>query len=92
MAVRIVCSVSTLCVEGPSRDTPEIASLRLDCAHPCAQTVPRGALDTESADGTRAVDGLSAVVAQSAPRHGAESAVVPQLPTRSRPNYKVHAA
>ncbi len=33
-------------VQGPSRDTPEIASLRLVCAHPCAQTVPRGALHT----------------------------------------------
>jgi len=30
--------------EGLSRDTPEIASLRLVCAHPCAQTVPRKAL------------------------------------------------
>ena len=29
-------------VRGPSRDTPEIASLRLGCAHPCAQTLPRG--------------------------------------------------
>ena len=33
-----------LSAEGPSRDTPEIASLRLGCAHPCAQTVPQGAL------------------------------------------------
>ena len=32
-------------VECLSRDTPEIASLRLGCAHPCAQTVPREALD-----------------------------------------------
>src|SRR6185369_12458362 len=32
--------------EGLSRDTPEIASLRLVCAHPCAQTVPRQALST----------------------------------------------
>ena len=30
---------------GSSRDTPEIASLRLVCAHPCAQTVPAAALD-----------------------------------------------
>src|SRR5690242_4422734 len=30
--------------EHPSRDTPEIGSLRLGCAHPCAQTVPRGTL------------------------------------------------
>ena len=67
MAVRVVCSVSPLCVEAPSRDTPEIASLRLVCAHPCAQTVPRGGLDTESADGTRVVDGVSAVVPQFAP-------------------------
>ena len=91
MAVRVVCSVSTLSVEGPSRDTPEIASLRLDRAHPCAQTVPRGALDTESADGTRVLDGLSAAVSQSAPWHSAESAVARQL-ARSRANYKVQAA
>ena len=26
----------------PAWDTPEIASLRLGCAHPCAQTVPGG--------------------------------------------------
>ena len=32
--------------EGLPRDTPEIASLRLGCAHPCAQTVPREALGT----------------------------------------------
>ena len=32
--------------EGLPRDTPEIATLRLGCAQPCAQTVPREALDT----------------------------------------------
>ncbi len=35
-----------VCAESLSRDTPEIASLRLVCAHPCAQTVPREALGT----------------------------------------------
>ena len=92
MAVRVVCSVSTLCVEGPSRDTPEIASLRLVCAHPCAQTVPRGALGAESADGTRVVDGVSAVVPQFAPRRRAESAVVPRpASSERRANNKVPA-
>jgi len=37
-------------VQRPSRDTPEIASLRLVCAHPCAQTVPRGPLHTNRSD------------------------------------------
>jgi hypothetical protein len=50
----VVRFVSELCVEGPSRDTPEIGSLRLVRAHPCAQTVPRGALDTGLTDETRA--------------------------------------
>src|SRR5215470_13747532 len=35
-------------VRGPSRDTPEIGSLRLGCAHPCAQTVPRGPSHTDA--------------------------------------------
>ena len=48
MAVRVVCSVSTLCAEGPSRDTPEIASLRLVLRISRAQTVPRGALGTRA--------------------------------------------
>ncbi len=87
------CPVSELCAEGPSPDTPEIASLRLVCARPCAQTVQRGALGTELADGTLVVGGVggvSAVVPQFAPRRGAESAMVPQL--ASRPNYEVQAA
>ena len=54
------CSVSDLFAEGPSRDTPEIASLRLGCAHLCAQTVPRGALRKEIADGTLVVGGGAA--------------------------------
>src|SRR5690349_7795957 len=36
-------------VEGSSRDTPEIASLRLVCARPCAQTVPGRPLDEHAA-------------------------------------------
>jgi len=36
-------------VERPFRDTPEIGSLRLGCAHPCAQTVPEGAFDMHPA-------------------------------------------
>ena len=79
------CSVSELCAEGPSLDTPEIASLRLGCAHPCAQTVQRGALGAELADGTLVVGGecgVSAVVPQFALQRRAESA----------PNTRVQAA
>src|SRR5262245_56711108 len=36
-------------VDGPWRDTPEIGSLRLVVAHPCAPTVPRGAIDIDPA-------------------------------------------